>query len=638
MKKNCSFYKKTEEVYFSTELAFLIIPILIASAITYCLLYFFNTTVAILFNVFISFCANLYIYALGSSYSKVPFSLLISTILTSALLLFVNYGVYALVVYQDTGVFNEHYFQIWLAILFGAPILYYVFQYSRYYFRERSMAVTYLKVYLTVHHDRELLTVIDHVQFVNTSNRTMSDIKLEKPLTFYSEEELFKLRNDMSIENYLEKNVFSGRVQMPFGADVLFMSWYSVIEDKCYDIEVPFPFEKLVIEQEKYPTNVSAVLRGKKTKPLKLHIHVNGGIRLFNEDTILIDLPESAPAAISDEERNKKIEFHRDSHEYYKDPKAFSDLIQKIRASNGIEERFLINNKQIPWSFNVTGLKGENYLEIYDVLFHKYKIEINEIETAALRFLPRKIEIVYRGHHLCDWLILFIDYQKLYHAILEITEGNEEIPVVFDLIFENSPETSLKFSIASNDKTVVFNDWKIKIKKDRHQDMTDHLLDRNEDEQKRTLYKEAWDLVASKQYDLAQEKCDKIKAIDPRFGFAYFLEARLVWYKEGFEACYAKKDYFIAKTQHEPAALAHIYNSYGCILDQELRFEEAASFFDKAILTNKKEGIYLSNRAEMHCKLKDPKSAVKFARKAKEIGYESAIVAAILKSGGLHYS
>lgn len=30
-----------------------------------------------------------------------------------------------------------------------------------------------------------------------------------------------------------------------------------------------------------------------------------------------------------------------------------------------------------------------------------------------------------------------------------------------------------------------------------------------------------------------------------------------------------KKDYFIAKTQHEPAALAHIYNNYGCLSDEE---------------------------------------------------------------------
>lgn len=612
--KNYSFYKKTEEVYFSTELAFLIVPVIAASIITYGLLYFFNSTVAILFNLIIAFCANLYIYALGSSYSKSPFNLLISTALTSGLLLFVDYGFYALFIYQKTGEFNELYFQIWLAILFGVPILYYVFQYRRYYFRERSMATTYLKVHLNVHYDKELLTVIDHVQFVNTSNRTMSDIKLEK-------------------------NVFSGRVQMPFGTDVLFMSWYSIIEDKCFDIEVPFPFEKLVIEQEKYPTNVSAVLRGKKTKPLKLHIHANGGIRLFNEDTILIDLPQSTPAAISDEERNKKIEFYRDLNEnYYKNPEAFSNLIQNIRSCNGIEQRFFIKNKLIPWSINVSGLKGKNYLEIYDVSYKDYKIEISEAKTEMLRFLPRKIEIVYRGYHLCNWLMLDIDYQKLYKSIIELTQGNEEFPVVFDLAFEDLPETNLEFSISFNNKTILFSDWKIQIKKDRKQDREDHLLDTYEDEQKRTLYKEAWDLVASKQYDLAQEKCDKIKAIDPRFGFAYFLEVRLLWYKEGYNACYDKKDYFIAKTQHEPAALSHIYNNYGCLYDLQSRYDESLSYFEKAILSNPKDGMYVCNLAEIYCKLKNPKKAFEAAEKSKKLGHESSTVNAILESKGLRYS
>lgn len=148
--------------------------------------------------------------------------------------------------------------------------------------------------------------------------------------------------NDSDRNYYLEKDVFSNTIHMPFDADCLFMSWYSIIEDKYYDIEVPFPFEKLVIEQEKYPTDVSAVLRGKKTKRLNLHIHANGGVRLFNSDMVLINLAENFPSVITDEVRNNKIEFHRCSHEYYNDPKAFSALVEKIKSSNGIEERFLI--------------------------------------------------------------------------------------------------------------------------------------------------------------------------------------------------------------------------------------------------------------------------------------------------------
>ena len=402
MKKNYRFYEKTEEVYISTEFAFPIAVLFIASIITYGLLYFFGIFIAVLFNIIISFVGNFYFYYYGKSSTAITLEFLIRVGLVSGLLLFIDYGVYALVVYQKTGVFNKLYFYLWLAIILGVPVLYYIFQYSRYYFKEKKMAVTYLKVPLTVHHDRELLTVIDAIQFVNSSNRTMSDIRLAKPLCFYSEDELLKLEKDNSVYHYVEKDVFYSRINMPFEADTLFMTWYSIIEDKYYDIEVPFPFEKLVIEQEKYPTNVSAVLRGKKSKPLNLHIHANGGIRLFNDDVVLIDLPKSTSTPITEEERNKKIDHHRYSHEYYRDPKAFSSLIEKIKLSVGIEERFLIKNKLIPWGMSVSGLKRKNYLEVSDVWFSKYKIEVNEIATTISRFLPKKLEIVYRGNYLYD--------------------------------------------------------------------------------------------------------------------------------------------------------------------------------------------------------------------------------------------
>jgi tetratricopeptide (TPR) repeat protein len=637
MKENYSFYKKTEEVYISSEIAFPIALMLIASFITYGLLYFFGITVAILFNVFISWCSYFYLYYYGKSNTRITFDFLIGVMLILGLLLFVDYGVYALFVYQKTGVFKKLYFFLWLSVLLGFPVLYYVFKYTRYYFKEKSMAETYFKVSLTVHHDRELLTVIDSIQFVNTSNRTMSDIKLEKPLCFYSEEELLKMENDNSIHYNLEKDVFYSRINMPFGSHTLFMSWYSIIEDKYYDIELPFPFEKLVIEQEKYPTNVSEILRGKKSKPLNLHIHANGGIRLFNTDEVLIDLPESIPTAISEEQKNKKIEFHRNSHDYYRDPKNFSVLIEKIKNSKGIEERFLIKNKLMLWSITVSGLKGNNYLDVKDVSFRKYKTELAELEITNLRFLPKELGIVYRGNYLYDWLSLYINTQQLYRSVQELTAGNEKIPVSFELVFEDLSESGLLFTIRVGDKVLLFTNWKIYIKKDRKQDMTDHLLDIDEDKQKQALYKEAWDLVASKQYDLAQEKCNIIKAIDPRFGFAYFLEVRLLWYKEGFEACYAKKDYFIAKTQHEPAALAHIYNNYGCLYDQESKYDESLSYFEKAIISNPKDGMYVCNLAEIYCKLNNPKKAFETAEKAEELGHKSSTLNAILESKGLRY-
>lgn len=637
--KNYSSYKDTEEVYFSTEMSFLIVPVLIAAVITYVLLTFFGIEIAVLFNVFIAFCANLYFYSYGKSYVDVPFSLLISTGLTSCLLLFGDYGVYALVLYQNTGIFNALYFKIWLAVLLGSPVLYYAFQYGRYYLEVRANAVKYVKLQLKVHHDRELFIVLDAIQFVNSSKKTMSDIKLEKPQRFYSKDELSKLRQEDVLHHYLEMKVFNSGVHMPVGSDFLYISWYSIIEDKYYDIELPFPFEKLTIEQEKYPTDVPAVLRGRKTKPLYQHlqIHTNGRIRFFNDDLVLIDHPQSSPTPITEEECNNKIALHRSSHEYYNNPERFSELVNKIRSSGGIEERFLIKNKLILWSLTVSGLRGNNYLEIADVSFHNYKAAVSDTETSKLRFLPKKLVIVYRGNSLLPWLIIHINTQKLYQSIQYLTNGNDEIPVLFDLAFEDLSKINLKFNITTKENSVLFSDWEIQIDKYRNQSRIDHLLDIDEDQQKRSLYKEAWDLVADKKYDLAQEKCDALKAIDPRFGFAYFLEARLLWYKEGFEACYAKKDYFIAKTQHEPAALAHIYNSYGCLYDQELFYDESLSYFEKAILTNPKDGMYVCNLAEIYCKLNNPKKALQAAEKSKQLGHESSTLNIILESKGIRY-
>src|SRR6187402_97717 len=126
--KNFSSYKKTNDVYFSGELAFPVTLALIASAISYGLLYFLGVAIAVLFNVFISWCSYFYLYYYGKSNTGITFNFLKGVVLILVVLLFVDYGVYALAVYQKTGLFNEFYFQLWASILFGTPLLYYGFQ------------------------------------------------------------------------------------------------------------------------------------------------------------------------------------------------------------------------------------------------------------------------------------------------------------------------------------------------------------------------------------------------------------------------------------------------------------------------------------------------------------------------------
>ena len=137
--KNYNYYKKTEEVYFSGEIFIPATFALIASLITYGLFYFLGIAIAVLFNLFISWCTYFYLYYYGKSDTIITFSFIKGVVLILGTLLFIDYGVYTLAVYQKTGMFNKLYFQLWVAILFGLPILYYGFQYARYYFHQRKI-------------------------------------------------------------------------------------------------------------------------------------------------------------------------------------------------------------------------------------------------------------------------------------------------------------------------------------------------------------------------------------------------------------------------------------------------------------------------------------------------------------------
>lgn len=479
--KKYSVYQKSESVYFGPELAFPIALAIITSAITYVFLYFLGIVIAILFNAVISWCAYYYIYYYGKSETRITFNFIKGFALILALVLFVDYGVYALVTYQKTGIFKKLFFQIWLIAILGVPVLFYtsyfIIEYCHRYFSEKKMADYFLKVLLDIDYDRELLTYIDNVQFINTSKKVTSDIKLEKIPCFYSDQELEEMESDRIRNYFLEKSYYSEMTQLPFGTNLLKISWFSLIEDKYYDLELPFPFDKISIEKQKYPAKSAGFLRGKKTKPLTLHIHSNGGVRLFNNDTVLINHLKSTPAPISTEERNHKIKQHQYSHEYYNDCEKFSRLIEKIKTSGGIEERFLIQNTKLPWRMSFSELDDNNYFEVTDVSFTEYKIEKKDFEEPVLRFLPKKIQAIYRGYHLCRWLTIRINTQKLYHTIKNSIDENEECAISFDLSFQNYSKTDLKFTITANEKSMVFTDWEFEIDASRKQSMDKHLFD-----------------------------------------------------------------------------------------------------------------------------------------------------------------
>lgn len=632
--KNYRSYTRIDPVYFSGEIFFPVGILCVASLISYVLLYFIGLGFAVFFNAVLAWCGYFYLYYYGRSRTGITLEFLAGVIIITALLLFTDYGVYALTAYQKTGIFNGLYFSIWLIILLGTPVGYYIHYFGSNYYAKVRLGSTYFKAYFSVYHDRELLTYIDSIAFINSSKHLISDVKIENNSPFYSDEELAEMQTAAKY-CHLQQSAFSGLIHIPFGADRFEISWYSIIEDQYFKVNIPFPFEKFKLEEEPYPLNEPKNIRGKKVKRTYLHIYQNGGFKLYNEDAVILDLKTNMPTEISNDLKNEKIITHQTSHKYYDNKERFYQLIESLKKSNGIQERFELKDKVLVWNLEFSGLSKDHYLEITNVNFENYKIEKEAAAEIALKTLPQKITFVYRGSYLFPWMKLHIDTQKLNQLIEKVLIDDFENRITFSLDFKDKDASNLDFTICAGGKKVTFTDWEIEIDEYRKKDMNDEQREKNEDETKRTLLKEGWDCVFAKNYEEAQKKCDALKAIDSNYASAYFLEVRILWYTKGFETCYGKRDYFIAKTEHEQPVQALIYNSYGCILDLELRYEESLPYFEKAIEINPKEPIFVCNLGEMYYKLKDPAKALKAARKAKMMGYESEMLTEILASKGV---
>lgn len=631
--KNYRSYKRVDPVYFSGEIFFPVGLLFVAALISYFLLYFIGLGFAVFFNAALAWCGYFFFYYYGRSRTGISVEFLFGVIMITALLLFVDYGVYALVTYQKTGNFNGLYFSIWLVVLLGTPLAYYTHYFGSHYYKQVNLASTYFKATFSVYHDRELLMYIDSIAFVNSSKHMISDIKLENNICFYSEEELSEMETQTKYY-HLNKSAFSGLIHIPFDADRFQISWFSIVEDRYYKIDVPFLMDKLEIEEEKYPLDEPKNIRGKKSKRIYLHIYQNGGFKIYNDDTVLLDFEANSPTEIKEELKQEKIITHRRSHNYYDNEERFSKLIESIKNSNNIQERFGLKDKLVVWNLEFQGLDKRNYLEINDNYFKYYKIEKEDILQPALRHLPKKIIFVHRGSHLRTWMRVHIDIQKLNQKIEEVLSAGSENEVLFLLDFKDAAAKDLIFSVLANDKKVIFTDWEIEIDEYRKKEIDEEHLEKQEDETKRALLKEGWDFIFAKNYEEAQIKCDALQAMDPQYASAYFLETRILWYTKGFEACFNKRQYYFAKTQHEPPVNALIYNNYGCILDRELRYEESLPYFEKAIEINPKEPIFVCNLGEMYYKLKEPEKALKEARRAKMMGYESDMLTEIITNKG----
>lgn len=300
--KGYKLYKKVKPVYCNLEelLANIILPLVIASYTSYPILYFLGTKSTILFNVFLAASANhfhknlkKYFPSFKDNTSVFRF---ITTYIYPSLIIFIvliiaDFGFYLLVLYQKNNEFNLFYFYSWLILLIGVPLFYYSIKVGQYYFLKKHQDLEFVNIMLAVNHDTDHFLAIHNIQFLNSVNKKSSDIKITNNIGLYSQKEFMTMKTK-SRHYYLSKERFRELVQIPVNANTVLLSWFCYIEKKCYEVEIPFPFEKFIGEQKEFLTDKFKIFRGSETKPLYLHIYLNGGVKFFYNDVILVDYPK----------------------------------------------------------------------------------------------------------------------------------------------------------------------------------------------------------------------------------------------------------------------------------------------------------------------------------------------------------
>lgn len=326
--KRYKLYKKAEPVCCNFEelLSHIILPLVIASYASYPFLYFLGLESALVYNSILAVIATYFFDGLKkfipilndrdtTGFKSVFYSFVSFLIILSSLLI-TGFGFYLLVLYQKNNEFNIFHFYLWLLILFGFPLFYYAFRSVRYYYIKKQQDEHFVNIVLVINHDLDLFLAIDNIQFVNTANRNSSDIKITNNIQSYSQKEFIALKTKTR-HYYVNKEGFRETVQIPFNASAFLLSWFSYTENKYYAVEFPFPFEKFIAEQETCSTDKFKIFRARETEPLYLHLYLNGGIRFFYKNVILVDIPVNNESAVNGKDKKDFFDLNATIKESY---------------------------------------------------------------------------------------------------------------------------------------------------------------------------------------------------------------------------------------------------------------------------------------------------------------------------------
>lgn len=310
--KGYKFYKKVEPVNYNIEelLSYIVLPLIIASYISYPVLYFLGVEVTIVFNIILAFLANYFYkglkkfmpnFTINSKLEIINAGLqFVYFLIVLIVLMTANFGFYLLVNYQKNNEFNIYYFYLWVLILFGTPLIYFGIKFGMQYYEKQRQAIDFLKIFVTINHDAKLLLFIQNIQFINTHNRKSSDIHVKNNIRYYSYKEFLSIQTKTR-NYYANKEGFREAVQIPFGTNLLLISWFSFDENKLYELKIPFPFEEIIKEPEKHCSDNLKIFRGKEVKQLHFNLYLKGGINVFFKNKTLLGYPENKGIVITEE-------------------------------------------------------------------------------------------------------------------------------------------------------------------------------------------------------------------------------------------------------------------------------------------------------------------------------------------------
>lgn len=629
--KNYITYKKVNRSYFNLQeiLALPVIPLLVITVVSYGIMYFVGLPLTIFINFALALFLTVYLHGLKNAFSnnasnrqskEIPGIVVILSLLPTFLLalgaqLLAIIGPYIFLQYQKKGIFHQKHFIIWAIVVFGLPILFFVARELKYWFTVYYQAYYFTTLPLTIDYDPDLLISAEEISFLNTRKRIKSTFSNTAILDFHKKN---KISETPSIAEYNERfynPVLIKLIAIPKQSNVLKIIYTSHLEETNYQEEVVFPYDKLHFEQEKYPTNKSKFLRGKKSETVVLSLQKGGVLQLFNRQGPLIQ-----PVQIGQKTQSEKAERITSTP----DNKPSSGL-EDLSVNKQLYKRMATKNRIFYWQMTGAGLE-DHEIRVRDVknyLFEDEKLAINSIEK---RPLPLSFEFTY-GYY--SWLKIHVNPEKLLDQMLpaQLDDPN----AVFDLnVSVDIQKGEVDLKLIYKGAELLFSDWEKEIKSHRWEDAKNKLLKKQQFEQNQVILNQIFNLLEQKQYHKAKKICKKQIQLQPDFAILYFYEARLLFYTKGYAASYAQENYFIEKTAKEPYALARIYNHYGCLLDEEKRYKEALTYFDKAYNAYPKEIFYLANKAEILYKLKETEKAVKYAKQCVEMGYDSDFINKLL--------